>query len=120
MASQVRKAGDTLLLSGRLKGSLTLLSSDADWVGASGTIHIVNKKTGALIRDDPCTIIAPDTATQTLARYEYIGAPMAFSATASDNKYLYEVQVSFIGLSDPITFPNNKAKFELEIVNQLA
>lgn len=114
--TQRRKTGDALILSGALAGSVGLLSSDADWVGATAEIHIVTKGTEAVPsaeeRSEPCTVTAPSGATS--GRYSYIGGPI------DEGSYLYEIQVTFVGLADPLTFPNSaKEKFKLEVGPEL-
>lgn len=115
--TQRRKTGDALILSGTLAGSVGLLDDDADWVGATGEIHIVTKATKTVPsveeRSEPCTITAPVGATP--GRYSYIGAPI------DEGDYEYEIQVTFVGLADPLTFPNNaKEKFKLDVGPELA
>jgi hypothetical protein len=107
--TQTRKAGDALILGGEFSG--TNMPADADWAGATAEIHIVDKSTLVTEREDPCPITVPNGATA--GRYDYIGSPIA------EGKYLYEIQVTFVGLDDPLTFPNNGDKFVLKVIQEL-
>jgi hypothetical protein len=107
--TETRKSGDALLLSGEFTGEG--VPADADWSGATAEIHIVDKSTLATEREDSCPITAPNGATA--GRYDYIGAPIAVG------KYLYEIQVSFPTLDDPLTAPNNGDKFVLKVIQEL-
>lgn len=117
MATTPWLAGDALILSGVLDGSVGLMATDADWTGTTGEIHIVTEATktapSTLERTEPCAITPP--AGQTPARYAYTGDPI------EAGKYRYEIQVTFVGLDDPLTWPNNaKKKFLLDVGAELA
>lgn len=102
-----RKAGDALIIGGEFSGG----PDDADWSGATAEIHIVDKASLTTEREETCPITAPSGGTA--GRYDYVGAPIA------EGKYLYEIQVTFPGLDDPLTWPNNGDKFVLKVIPEL-
>jgi hypothetical protein len=108
--TQTRKTGDALILSGDLVANG--LPDDLDWSGATGEVHIVGAEDGALERSEAVSITAPvgDVA----PRYAYVGGPI------DEGSYVYEVQVTFVELDDPLTFPNSREKFRLKVVPELA
>lgn len=105
-------AGDALILSGDLDGSVGLLGSDADWIGATGELHIVDDATLVLERSEACTITPPSGTTS--ARYAYTGSPIAVGT------YRYEIEVTFVGLADPLTWNNQGQKFKIKVGDDLA
>lgn len=110
---QTRKAGDALILSGKLVGSDKLFDNLDAWVGATGQL-IISDATGLVhVRTDDCIVIAPIVGVP--GRYEYIGDPIAVLGT-----YLYEVKITLTGLANPLTWPNDKTKFKLIVVAGLA
>ena len=110
--TQIRKSGDALILGGAFGGAVP---AEADWEGATAEIHIVTRATrgspSVEERNDDCPITAPDGDTP--ARYHYIGPPI------EEGKYLYEIQIEFIGLEDPLTHPNNGDRFYLKVIPEL-
>ena len=107
--------GDALILSGELDGSVGLMENDSDWVGATGELHITDATDLTIIeRIAACTITPPVSATSTPARYAYTGAPI------DEGSYRYEIQVTFVGLADPLTWPNTGARFKLKVGAELA
>jgi hypothetical protein len=108
---QTRKAGDAIILSGKLGGSDKLFDDLTAWVGALGAMHISDATGLVNVRTDPCVIAAPTLGVP--GRYIYSGAPLPVGS------YLYEVKVTLPGLADPLTFPNDKTKFKLNIVEAL-
>lgn len=108
---QTRKAGDAIILTGKLGGSDKLFDDLTAWTGALGTMHIADATGLVNVRTDACTIIAPTVGVP--GRYIYSGDPLPVGS------YLYEVKVTLPGLANPITFPNDKSKFKLIIVDKL-
>lgn len=110
---QTRKAGDTLLLSGTLTGD-TIPEADA-WEDAVAKMNIVHA-------GDPDAEPFVDHGDVTLDisaepyRYSYVG-PQLTDDDIGD--YLYEVEITFPG-DVVLTFPNDKTKCKLTVVEQLA
>lgn len=102
-----RLSGDALIIGGEFSGG----PDEADWVGATAEIHIVDKATLATEREEPCPMTAPSGGSP--GRYDYIGAPIAVGT------YRYEVEVTFPGLDDPLTAPNNGDKNVLKVKAEL-
>lgn len=114
--TQTRKFGDTLILSGilsREEGG-DVYPADGDWAGAVGKINIVDASSLAVVVDHgTATITAPSG--DTLATYRYQGAAQLVPVGV----YLYEIEVTFTN-GVILTWPNDKTKFKLKVVAQLA
>lgn len=112
---QTRKVGDALLLSGDLTGDT--IPEDAAWAEAVGKINIRAISTKGVIGDlwrdhEDVTLIVDETP----KRFEYVGAA---PADEDIGNYLYEVEVTFPSLDDPLTWPNDATPCRLEIVAAL-
>lgn len=104
----VRKAGDTLILSGSFAEGTPLDLSD--WAGASAKINIANSDTGAVVTDhDSVTISAAESP----VTYSYEGV------MPDVGTYLYEIEVTFAN-SNVLTWPNDGTKHKLKVIAQLA
>lgn len=114
---QTRKAGDALILSGQLNEGTPL--DDAMWEGATGAINVValdgpNSTEGTVYVDHAAVALTID---QTPKRYAVtLPAPIEDDIGA----YVYEIEVTFPTLDDPLTWPNDRKKYKLKIVAQLA
>ena len=113
---QTRKAGDTLLLSGTLGGDT--LPDDAAWEDAEAKINIVTADGETVFVDHgDVTLDAPveEDGVRTVG-YSYTG-PQLTDDDIGD--YLYEIEVTFPG-DIVLTFPNDRTKCKLAVVEQLA
>lgn len=108
MSKELRKAGDLVILSGTLDEDTPML--DADWVGATGKINIVNA-TGTAVVDHATVTLTTNVNPK---RFLYEGAPLPVGT------YRYEVEVTFAARTYPITFPNDRSINELDVVAALA
>ncbi len=108
---QTRKVGDALILSGAFTGDT--MPEDAAWEGAVAKINIRTADLETLWVDHGDVTIAIDGDEK---RYQYIGAA---PEEEDIGDYLYEIEVTFEHLDDPLTWPNDKTKMKLEIVDQL-
>ncbi len=112
-AKQTRKVGDALILSGELTGDT--MPEDAAWEDAVAKINIRTADLETLWVDHgDVTLTLEDDGTK---RYQYVGA----APTDDDiGDYVYEIEVTFPSLDDPLTWPNDTTKCKLKIVAQLA
>jgi hypothetical protein len=109
--TQTRKVGDTLRLSGELTGD-TIPTVDADWVGATAVINIVNADDLTSYRLAGAVTLSATTAPR---RYSYAGSPPML---ADIGTYYYEIQVTFADATIT-TFPNSPDRYRLRIEAQL-
>jgi hypothetical protein len=111
--TQTRKVGDTLRLSGELTGA-TIPTADADWVGATAVINIVEDTTARTAYRTAGAVTL--SVASTPRRYSYAGSPPAVGDIGT---YLYEIVVTFADATIT-SFPDSDDKYRLRIVAQLA